>query len=139
MKKFFLLVLCLFFICFSAQARYVRKVREPDFFIPEQFKMHQQEKLPAVNVKFTEKTKIRKKETEKFTEVPEYKEKYGEYLEDIKIFSKEGLMPENVKLENDLNLMSEGTVFEVTASAPENIVTKEHKKFEDIVDNILKN
>lgn len=136
MKKFILLFLLVYFVCFAAQARYVRKVREPDFFIPEQFKMHQQERLPAVDKKFSQKQKIKQ---EVFSQIPDYKRKYGEYLADITAFSKDGIMPENKELDADLSAMESGDVFEVTESAPDKIVTLEHKQFDEELKRILKN
>ena len=52
MKK--IIVVILFFVVSFrlADARYVRKVREPNFFIPKADRMHKPEKLPKLeNIK----------------------------------------------------------------------------------------
>ena len=137
MMKFKIIFAVAFLFSFSVQAGYVRKLKEPDFFIPEGEQMHRQEKLPPINQPNFKKKEIEKKEI--FTEVPEYKKKYENYLEDISFFVKNNEMPENVALENDLKAMESGEVFEVTQNVPEVVTTREHKEFDQLVKEILKN
>ena len=137
MMKFKIIFVFAIFFSFSVQAGYVRKLREPDFFIPEGQQMHRQEKLPPVNRPVLRKKDVEKKEI--YTEIPEYKKKYENYLADISFFVKNNEMPENAILENDLKAMETGDVFEVIQSVPENVTTKEHKEFELLVQEILNN
>ena len=135
MKKISLVLFFVLMVAFSAHAGYVRKLKEPDFFIPEQNKMHQQEKIPSIEGWNKPETKPKQ---EVFYEKPDYKKKYSEYIEDIKILSRVGNLPENKELESDLQAM-DGTVFEVEESAETESFSKEKEKFEEISLEILQN
>ena len=124
MIKIFLTLFFVFFAVFSVDAGYVRKIKKPNFFIPEAYQMQKQERLPETSFSYPSKY------------VPEYKRKYNEYFNDVRVFAKNGIMPRNLKLERDLNAMQKGDVFEVEASS--NIdESKEIKKFYDIAEDIL--
>ena len=128
-KKVFVILFLL--VSFSVNAKYVRKLKEPDFFIPEIDKMHKIEKLPVMNIK----SDVIKKEIYK---KPDYKKKYDEYLRDVNVFAKTRTMPENNVLQNDLASMNTGDVFEVEESSFDYSNYKEYVKFEKILKNILK-
>ena len=135
MMKLKILVLFFVFSAFSAQAEYSRKLKEPEFFIPEQNRMHQPENLPKiVNKKIVKEDKSRS-----FNKIPEYKRKYAEYVNDVNIFANTGKMPENNQLNEDLKAMESGEVFEITNDAPIKIETSEQQLFEKIVQDNIKN
>lgn len=121
-------------IAFDANARYVRKLREPDFFIPEQDRMHKPEKLPEINFLVNNDRKM-----ENFTKIPDYKLKYSEYLADMNAFAKNKILPENQKLNNDLAAMENGSVFEVVSETDNKISTKEQKEFYSLVEKMIYN
>ena len=111
------IVLCLMIIFFTAaaEARYVRKLREPDFFIPVDDRMHKPEKLP------------------------EYKKKYSRYLADMAVFANTKSFPVNEAFDADMAVFTDGKIFEVTETADQNITTREQKSFYSLVDSIVKN
>lgn len=119
---------------FSADARYVRKLKEPEFFIPEQDKMHKPEKLPKIVV-LKPKTEVKE---EKFTKIPEYKNKYNKYIANLAVFANTKTMPENSEVQNDLAKMETGEIFEVTEDVSQDITTKEQKEFYTLAAKILK-
>lgn len=130
----------LFFLLFAvavsfAEARYVRKLKEPDFFIPEKDRMHKPEELPKVVV-------LRPKQENKvdnYSEIPEYKIKYNKYVAKLAVFAKTKEMPEDTDVQTDLAKMESGDVFEVTEEASQKITAKEQKEFYTLAAQILKN
>lgn len=133
MNKLIMVLLIAAAAVFSADARYVRKLKEPDFFIPEQDKMHKPEKLPKIVVL---KPKAKVKE-EKFTKVPEYKNKYNKYIASLAVFTNTKTIPENKELTDDLAKMETGEVFEITEEVSQEITTKEQKEFYTLAAKIL--
>ena len=51
MKKIIFFVILFLLIVDDINAQYIRKIKEPDFFMPENAKLHKQEKLPSLNIK----------------------------------------------------------------------------------------
>ena len=135
MNKIILALLFVVAVVFSADARYVRKLREPDFFIPEKDKMHKPEKLPKIVVLRPQK----KVKEEKFTKVPEYKTKYNKYIAGLAVFANTKKMPEDIEIQADLAKMESGEVFEVTEDVSQEITTKEQKEFYTLAAKILNN
>lgn len=134
MGKFWMLFLFVFLSYSISDARYIRKVREPDFFIPESDRMHKPEKLPVI-----EKKQVKKIKEDIFKEIPEYKNKYNKYLSDMEIFKKTGFLPYNEDLEKDLSCMETGKVFEVITDDVNTVKTKEQNDFYLLVKDIIKN
>ena len=66
MKKIVLSFLVLFMSMDFVSAQYVRKLKEPEFFIPEGDKMHKQEILPQI------KKTIKKKCLAKYLNIKKY-------------------------------------------------------------------
>lgn len=118
---------------FSAEAGYVRKLKEPDFFIPAQDRMHKPEKLPKIRP--LKPKKIVKKE--QFSEIPEYKTKYNKYLADLAVFANTKIMKENAEVEKDLSSMQSGDIFDVELTVSQRITTKEQKEFYSLAAKIL--
>ena len=137
MSKFKIIFVMAFLVSFSVQAVYVRKLKEPDFFIPEGEQMHLQEKLPPLKDVHGKIVSVNEKE-DIYTEVPEYKKKYDNYLEDVAVFIKTKEMPENKVREEDLKAMESGEVFEVTQEASQEARTKEQKEFNTLLQKIVK-
>lgn len=138
MKKTVFFILFLMSFCCLAEAAYVRKVREPQFFIPEKDKMHKPEKLPALPKKMAIEEK-NQPEDKLLTEIPDYKLKYDKFFADMKVFEKTQTFPENPELESDLKAMETGEIFEVTADDPQVLTSQEQKEFYMIAKEILKN
>lgn len=134
------IVLCLMMIFFTAaaEARYVRKLREPDFFIPADDRMHKPEKLPPVQ-KIVSQDSTEEEKQVKFTEIPEYKKKYSRYLADMAVFANTKSFPVNEAFDADMAVFTDGKIFEVTETADQNITTREQKSFYSLVDSIVKN
>lgn len=115
MRRLFLLLILSCFVCCLANARYVRKLREPEFFIPDQDKMHKAEKLPQIKARGQESG----------DDIPDYKTKYTKYLASINSEKTE----EYQELIKDLSKMESGEIFEVVEQNPVDIVTQEQKDF----------
>ncbi len=146
MKNIGTILLITMMIASIAEARYVRQVREPDFFIPANDRMHKAEKLPKIKIikpiqKPVKTVEVKTTETKKevYTTVPEYKNKYGKYVANLAVFAKSKIMPEDKELEEDLKVFNEGEIFEVTQEAPQKITSAEQRAFYDIANEILKN
>lgn len=145
MKKFIWLSLFLVLLSGNSDARYERKLKEPNFFIPETAVMHKAEKLPPIKIKTQEKKEQEKEEQAidnslyDIAGVPDYKQKYNQYLSDIRVFSKTGKMPINKTLEDDLGAMNSNETTEVTAAAPQKITSKEMGEFYNLYKKILNN
>lgn len=134
MKNLKILLSIIFFLSYfaiEAEALYVRKIKEPEFFIPQQDRMHKPEKLPPIKTLIEEKQVVYK--------IPEYKNKYNQYVEEIESFVKTNMMPENKDLNEDLNMMSSGEIFEVKDEDIEEVATKEQKEFYFLTDKIMQN
>ena len=133
-KIFFVLVFFVNF-AFSANAVYVRKLKEPNFFIPESDRMHKQEIL-------NRKVRYNNVKAKKFLiemKNPEYKEKAVFYKKSLDEFVKTGEFIKDETLEKDMENMKEAKVFEVVEEAPKTIETKEQKNFYSLVDKVIKN
>lgn len=147
MKKIVLSFLVLFMSIDFVSAQYVRKLKEPGFFIPEGDKMHKQEILPQIKkqVISTPKTQnINKKDKENnkekmFSEVPEYKKIYDGYFSNINDYMKNKKFSDNIELDKDLALMSEENIFEVNDDTSDKITTKEQYDFYMLAKKILEN
>lgn len=156
MKKTIALILLLILIGLNADAQYKRKIKEPDFFIPEDSQLHKQEKLPQIKLisKEPENESVdgiaTKKETTKqeksvtnslieIRETPSYKYKYNEYLNDIKVFHNTGVMPENKELDKDLSEMNSDKPIELLAPAPTKIISKEMGEFYNVYKKQMEN
>lgn len=127
MMRFFVMVMLLFLCSLNADARYVRKLKEPDFFIPEQDKMHKAEKLPE----------IISVNSQSDSNVPEYKNKYNKYLINMQNFIKTGVIGDDQELKEDLSKMATGNVFEVDGNVSSR-PTKEQQEFELLTEKIIK-
>lgn len=101
---------------------YVRKLKKPDFFIPESA-LQQPEKLPTpkyykgsdetvkvvrhqAEVKVLSQNREEEGSEEKITEEPLYQHKYDEYTNDLEHISRTGKIPENKALQKDLKKMN---------------------------------
>ena len=147
MKKIVLSFLVLFMSIDFVSAQYVRKLKEPEFFIPEGDKMHKQEILPQIKkqVISTPKTQnINKKDKENnkekiFSEIPEYKKIYDGYFSNINDYMKNKKFSDNIELDKDLALMSDENIFEVNDDTSDKITTKEQYDFYMLAKKILEN
>lgn len=150
MKKIVLSFLVLFMSMDFVSAQYVRKLKEPEFFIPEGDKMHKQEILPQIKkqVISTPKTQHINKKDEKnkknnkekmFSEVPEYKKIYDGYFNNINDYMKNKKFSDNIELDKDLALMSNENIFEVNDDTSDKITTKEQYDFYMLAKKILEN
>ncbi len=163
MKKFIVITFSILSLAASADAQYVRKLKEPDFFIPAGEEMHKAEKLPEIRVIQKENTKAQQtnevaqnlskntvsETTEKVMEkntsrnylkqIPEYKNKYNQYINDIMRFYSDGVMPKNEILQNDLAAMNSDEHRMVKAPAPNELTSKEMADFYALYQKMLKN
>lgn len=139
MKK--IIVVVLFFMVFSflADAHYVRKVREPNFFIPETDRMHKPEKLPKIERLRENKKEINIEKKKIVMSVPEYKNKYNKYIADMAVFANSRVMPDNEELDKDLSFMQTGDVFEVVNNTSDETSSIQQKEFYRIMESILNN
>ena len=138
-SKIMLICACCLY-ALSSQAQYVRKQLKPAFFIPEQ-ELSYQEKLPPIpmvqpqtSLETVKKVSApsdepsatntpspsKKKSTITVNKPildeeihPDYKEKYDDYLNDLKIIEETGKIPANKSLEQDLKKMNSNIPFEV--------------------------
>lgn len=111
---------------FAQNGGYVRKTKEPEFFVPEKDGFNKPEKLPPVIVK---------KEKNSVQETPEYQQKYEEYQQDIQKVGSGGEIAENEGLTQALTQMDSGAVFEVKKTPSQNSAAKEN--FERVLDETL--
>lgn len=160
MKKFIVLAFLLIFCAASATAQYVRKLKEPDFFIPAGEAMHKAEKLPEIKMipkeenKKTEEDEVATKtESPKEVisqpkvasslyekkEIPVYKSKYNQYIDDVMRFYSDRVMPKNEQLQKDLAEMNSDEHITVTAPAPQKLTSKEMGEFYAIYQKMLNN
>ena len=138
MNKTITVFLAMILFAAAAEARYVRKLIEPDFFIPADDRMHKPEKLPPVQKTVSQDSTEEEKQV-KFTEIPEYKKKYSRYLADMAVFANSKSFPVNEAFNADMAAFTDGKVFEVTETADQKITTGEQKSFYSLVDSIIKN
>jgi hypothetical protein len=137
MKNIWFILILLLTGSLNVEAKYVRQLKEPGFFIPDKDKMHQQEKLPQIH--FEQKIEAEKavKKADSFKEIPDYKTKYRKYLADMKVLAKTKQMPENSELEQDLQAMNTGETFEVTSAPITKITSREQNEFYLLAKKIL--
>lgn len=144
------------FAAVLAHAQYVRKLKEPDFFIPEGEKMHQAEKLPEIKIVVKKPEEqpenkgaenILSKDNESvitaetpssLKNIPEYKNKYNQYIDDIMRFYSDGTMPKNERLQRDLAAMNSDEKKPVIAPAPTQLTSEEMAKFYAVYQKMLK-
>lgn len=129
MRKILLLLLLLLFYQ-SAEARYVRQLKEPDFFIPETDKMHKVEKLPDSKKYIEYDREINK---------PDYKKKYDVYLANLKKFADDGelILDDNIAV--DIAKMTTGDIFVVESEPLETNDTQEKRDFYLLLDKLSEN
>lgn len=157
MKKIIFFVILFLLIVDDINAQYIRKIKEPDFFMPENAKLHKQEKLPSLNIKkidnslaetqknfqdnnLSEKEKVSyNKSLYDIREVPDYKNKYDEYIRDIKIYNNTKQMPENPELEKDLAKMNSNERKILNTPSPQKITSEEMGNFYKIYKQIMDN
>ena len=142
MKKFILFFLIFILLGNNVGAQYVRKVKEPNFFIPYNDRMHKPEVLQKIknNEKSVSKTgKIKNKNKLSFNKNPEYKNIYDNYIKEINNYLLYKKFDENNLLDTDLSEMSEGNVFEVNDDVSTSIETQEQYDFYMLAKNILEN
>ena len=157
MKKIIFFVILFLLIVDDINAQYIRKIKEPDFFMPENAKLHKQEKLPSLNIKkidnslaetqknfqdnnLSEKEKVSyNKSLYDIREVPDYKNKYDEYIRDIKIYDNTKQMPENPELEKDLAKMNSNERKILNTPSPQKITSEEMGNFYKIYKQIMDN
>lgn len=142
MRKVILISFLLILSVSNVFAQYKRKLKEPDFFIPYNDRMHKPEVLPKLkNIANTahKTVKNNKKDDVFFEETPEYKKIYDDYFNTIKNFMLTKKFEENGSLDNDLSMMISGDVFEVTEDTLSNITTQEQYDFYMLAKNILDN
>lgn len=161
MKNFIVIVFLGLFTAVLAHAQYVRKLKEPDFFIPAGSEMHKKEVLPEIKIipKKTEKSETIQedgltvknesiKKTENINidaslkdkkETPEYKKKYNQYIDDIMRFYSDGTMPKNDQLLKDLEAMNSDEKKTVVAPAPAKLTSEEMERFYVLYQEMLNN
>lgn len=161
MKKIIFFAFLFLLIINDINAQYIRKIKEPDFFMPENAKLHKQERLPSLNIKkidnsleetqknfqnnnqdnnLSEKEKVSdNKSLYDIIEVPDYKNKYDEYIRDIKIYNKTKQMPENPELEKDLAKMNSNEKKILNTPSPQKITSEEMRDFYEIYKQIMAN
>lgn len=146
MKKSVFVFLFLILSVSSVFAQYKRKLKEPDFFIPYEDRMHKPEILPKIKkiVKTTNKTENtnnkseEKTEEKKFSVIPYYKKIYDDYLNKMNTFiTTKDFTDEN--LDADLNVMESGNVFEVVDDNTSAIDSQEQYDFYMLARDLLKN
>ena len=120
MKKYFLFFLfcCFYFpiVCRAQQdERYVRKMLEPDFFIPDTDKFNRPEKLPPIYLNGKKITAVahQQSESSSLDSEPNYKKKYKQYHNDLENVAINGEVKPNEELSDALDSMKDGDVFEV--------------------------
>ena len=130
---------CLIVVAFvsTSNALYVRKLKEPEFFIPETDKMHKIEKLPVVEGLENNKKEVKKDIS--FSKIPPYKNKFDLYQKKLDEFVKTGVFPKDENLEKDMADMSEEKVFEVVEQPMKTFETKEQYKFFVLAKKIAEN
>lgn len=137
MKKYFICCFCSVFLLSAAAAaqneRYVRKMPEPEFFIPEGDKFNRPEKLPPIYLNGKKVTGSGEEETAQNAapQKPGYQQKYGQYQEDLKSIAVNGEIAPNKELDNALESMKTGEVFEVKETPSQNSEVKD--RFEKAV------
>ena len=141
---YFRFVLIFFvFTCDVAFAQYVRKLKEPDFFIPYGDRMHKDENISDITKKekTTAKTHVNKQKSEDiiFNEIPEYKKIFTEYTNSVNKFKKEKYFEVSDNFYNDLYLMEEGKIFEVEEDKSPSINTREQFEFYKLAKEISDN
>lgn len=142
MKKFILVLIILFLSVSNVLAQYKRKLKEPDFFIPYNDRMHKPEVLPEIKKikKSINKTPDNKYKNETlFKEIPEYKKIYDNYLKEIYNFRLTKKFEENKILNNDLTMMINGEIFEVGDDTSLDINTQEQYDFYMLAKKMLDN
>lgn len=152
MKKFVLFFLVFVSVAGNAASQYVRKLKEPDFFIPYSDRMHKSEILPKIKVireipnktnddksKNTVSNESNKNNKSVFNEKPEYKKIYDNYIIELNNYLVTKKFAENKSLENDLSEMADGIIFEVKDEVSNSIKTQEKYDFYMLADKILKN
>ena len=117
----------------AMETAFARELKEPNFFIPEKDRMHKAEVLPPIQVLMEDS------DWDLVQNMPNYKRIYNKYLERMKIFAKEGKITEDSELNESLEKMQSGNVFEVTQTVPENSATKEYRDFICITENVINN
>lgn len=139
MKKFILVLIILFLSVSNVLAQYKRKLKEPDFFIPYNDRMHKPEVLPKIkkSIKKTPNDKYKNKTL--FKEKPEYKKIYDSYLNEINNFRLTKKFEENKILDNDLTMMINGDIFEVGDDTSLDINTQEQYDFYMLAKKMLDN
>ncbi len=137
MKKIIFLVIIMLLAMSYAQAQRFEKDKKTDFFIPDTIDFNAPEKIPS---------KIRKtsslQKTDNLNEpnnVPFYKFKYDEYINDIMAYYSSGEMPKNPVLEKDLAEMNSEEPIEITAPAPNKLTSYEMGEFYKLYQKILNN
>lgn len=153
MKKIIFVFLILILSVSSVFAQYKRKLKEPDFFIPYNDRMHKPEQLSkfekkkkflAKTTNKTQKNKEKNKENKEedkslFKIKPDYKQIYDNYLKDINVFIASKEFSNNIAFENDLKAMSTGEIFEVFDDKKTDIDTQEQYDFYMLAKDILEN
>lgn len=126
MKKYFICcfgsILLLSAAAAAQSERYVRKMPEPEFFIPESDKFNRPEKLPPIYLNGKKVTGSDEEETvqDAAPQKPGYQQKYVQYQEDLKSIAVNGEIAPNKELDNALGSMKNGEVFEVKETPSQN-------------------
>ncbi len=142
MKNVVLFFLVMFFMLNNAGAQYVRKIKEPDFFIPYKDRMHKPEvlnKIKKIKKTINKTYKKNQKDNISFNKTPYYKTIYDNYIKDINGYLITKKFEENEILENDLLIMNNGEIFEIKDDISNSIDTKEQYDFYMLAKQILEN
>ena len=142
MKKVILFFLVFILMENNVYAEYVRKVKEPDFFIPYSDRMHKPEVLQKIKKQdktITKTVKNNQKGKILFNKKPDYKNIYDNYIRDINNYLATKNFERNENLENDLSMMNNNDVFEIEDDSSNSIETQEQYDFYMLAKKILKN
>ncbi len=144
MKKIIFLVIIMLLAMSYAQAQRFEKDKKTDFFIPDTIDFNAPEKIPAkirktMPLPEAEEDDLNDENLYEPNNVPFYKFKYDEYINDIMAYYSSDEMPKNPVLEKDLAEMNSEEPIEITAPAPDKLTSYEMGEFYKLYKNILNN
>lgn len=144
MRKIIILIGLMFLAMDCAKAQRFEMVKKPDFFVPDFVDFDAPEKIPSkirrtTSLQSAEEDNLRDNDLYEPTNVPFYKFKYDEYINDIMAYYSSDEMPKNPVLEKDLAEMNSEEPIEITAPAPDKLTSYEMGEFYKLYQKILNN
>lgn len=145
MRKIIILIGLMFLAMDCAKAQKFETDKKADFFIPDFVVFNAPEKIPAKIrktmplPKTEEEDNLNDENLYEPNNVPFYKFKYDEYINDIMAYYSSDEMPKNPVLEKDLAEMNSEEPIEITAPAPDKLTSYEMGEFYKLYQKILNN